>query len=163
MLGISHLLVASTIVSSPIIEYIKYYIDINYIFYIGIFLGSILPDIDEPNSILGKKFFFLSYYINRFFGHRGVTHNLIFILLLFVIGVLSNIDILIAITLGMAIHILTDAITYQGIKGSLYPLTSRNYKFVILPDILRFKVGGSIEYLLVVFMCLYHIYLFVGV
>ena len=38
-------------------------------------LGSLFPDIDYPNSILGKKFKPISLLINKIFGHRKFFHS----------------------------------------------------------------------------------------
>ncbi|MCI2285922.1 metal-dependent hydrolase [Colwellia sp. MSW7] len=40
-------------------------------------VGSLLPDLDHPDSTLGKRFKFISYPISALFGHRGITHSLI--------------------------------------------------------------------------------------
>jgi Predicted membrane-bound metal-dependent hydrolases len=47
---------------------------------------SLLPDIDSTKSIFGKLFFPIAWIINRKFGHRTLTHSLLF--LLFIYGVL---------------------------------------------------------------------------
>jgi inner membrane protein len=38
-------------------------------------LGSVFPDIDEPNSYIGRKFSFLSHIFKGILGHRGFTHS----------------------------------------------------------------------------------------
>jgi inner membrane protein len=38
-------------------------------------LGAVLPDIDHPQSFLGRIFFFLSIPLNKWFGHRGTIHG----------------------------------------------------------------------------------------
>jgi inner membrane protein len=38
-------------------------------------LGSALPDIDHPQSFLGRIFFFLSIPLNKKFGHRRAFHG----------------------------------------------------------------------------------------
>jgi inner membrane protein len=40
-------------------------------------LGSVLPDIDLPKSIIGRIFPFISKPLERKFGHRTITHSLI--------------------------------------------------------------------------------------
>ena len=37
-------------------------------------LGSIFPDIDEPNSYIGKRMPGFSHIVSMLFGHRGFTH-----------------------------------------------------------------------------------------
>lgn len=51
-----------------------------HLFYIGLFVclfGSLLPDLDHPESKLGSKVPFISYPIAGIFGHRGITHSLL--------------------------------------------------------------------------------------
>lgn len=43
-------------------------------------IGGAFPDIDEPNSIAGKKIGFLSKIIKNVFGHRMITHTPIFVI-----------------------------------------------------------------------------------
>lgn len=52
------------------------------ILYGAVALGSLLPDIDEPNSLLGEKTLGVSNLIQSIFGHRGFTHSLCFVVLL---------------------------------------------------------------------------------
>ncbi len=40
-------------------------------------LGSLMPDIDHPESAFGRKVPFLSIPISAIFGHRGITHSLL--------------------------------------------------------------------------------------
>ena len=45
-------------------------------------IGSVIPDIDEPNSIAGRKIWIISKIIKKVFGHRMITHTPIFVLAL---------------------------------------------------------------------------------
>lgn len=40
-------------------------------------IGSIMPDVDHPNSTIGRIFYFISVPLERRYGHRTVTHSLI--------------------------------------------------------------------------------------
>lgn len=51
--------------------------DVSYLLLIGI--GALLPDIDHTKSIIGKIFYPFAKMINRSYGHRTITHSLIFI------------------------------------------------------------------------------------
>src|SRR5690606_21555976 len=42
--------------------------------------SSLLPDIDHSRSIIGKMFLPISRYLDRNFGHRTITHSIIFAL-----------------------------------------------------------------------------------
>src|SRR5450830_40275 len=47
-----------------------------YSYALGI-LGGLLPDIDHPNSYVGKRIPIVPNFLNAISGHRGVTHSLI--------------------------------------------------------------------------------------
>ena len=48
-------------------------------YYGGTSLGSLLPDIDHPQSYLGRRLRFLSVPIFKIWGHRGITHSFLFL------------------------------------------------------------------------------------
>lgn len=78
----------ATIINSSIQEY-YFGIKLNefylILFYIGLFIGTIFPDIDEPESYIGRKFPIFSNLLSIFVEHRGVTHLLFIpILILFI-------------------------------------------------------------------------------
>lgn len=70
-------------------------------------IGSILPDIDSPNSLLGK------YLHLSFFKHRGWLHTIWFILPFFVCGFYFSP--LLWLSLGMFLHLFWDNLSYGGI------------------------------------------------
>ena len=154
MLGITHIVNTTAIVSTPLL--FGYGFDTNYLIFIGLVLfGCLLPDIDEPNSIIGKRFGFISYPINIIFGHRTITHNLIFITAISIYFYTQNHFYLFSISLGMLIHILQDSLTYQGINGALFPFQRYNYNFVLLPRFFRFAVGSLTEYVILTISVIY--------
>lgn len=67
-------------------------------FTVGVLVGSLLPDVDEPNSYIGRKTsvelskkqdgstkrFGVSSIIKKIFGHRGFTHSLLAAFLVFI-------------------------------------------------------------------------------
>lgn len=134
------------------------------LFYTALSIGAIFPDIDEPNSMLGKKTLGISNLLKAIFGHRGFTHSLIFVsllaLLLFSLSFIPSIQsltlfspplILLCISgfiLGCLLHILGDMMTYSGVPIFL-PFNLKNYH--TLPKILRFKTGGKMDYLIATF------------
>lgn len=69
-------------------------------------LGSLLPDIDHPNSLLGRKAHWMG-------SHRGITHSvwpvLIFCLLTWKYRLLAW------LTLGYVLHLLWDSVSAAGI------------------------------------------------
>ena len=118
-----------------------YYFEIPYqaIFLILIVLSSYLPDIDTPQSKLGKSLFFISYPLKFIFGHRKLFHSIFIPLILF--GLLANfLDLFylgLAIFLGYFTHLIGDAFSKEGIMF-LYPIS----KFKLNGF---FKVGGNFE------------------
>ncbi len=81
---------------------------------------AVIPDIDIPSSWIGKVFFPFSRYLYSKFGHRNVTHSLIFMILL-TSPIAINFSLYKISILGYGIHLLTDMLTYTGIP-LFYPL-----------------------------------------
>jgi inner membrane protein len=108
----------------------------------GLILGSLLPDVDEPNSFIGTRVPFVSVPANAMLGHRGCTHFVVlpvsvFILSLFLPSLWSAT--FFGLSIGWLSHILGDLFFGGGIKGVLYPLYRGRVFFT------RLKVGGVIE------------------
>ncbi|CAM2772152.1 metal-dependent hydrolase [Helicobacter burdigaliensis] len=148
MLGKTHIAFSLGLSSIPIFAYHHFYSPLDSIFlgqfYACVAFGAILPDIDEPNSLLGKKTLFISHIIKAITGHRGLTHSLFFIVCIFLLAFLfSNFSLLIfGIALGVFLHILGDMMTFSGVP-ILLPFSQK--KFYALPKFLRFKTGGIID------------------
>lgn len=120
--------------------------------------GSVFPDIDQPQSYLGKRVPFISHQINSKFHHRGFTHSLLFIyiivfLFLFLSIVLklfySPIYISFSIyiftiefgfILGCVSHIFFDMFNCSGVC-LLYP-SNKKYRLPLVPVI---KLNSSSE------------------
>lgn len=137
------------------------------------FLGSLLPDIDEPSSEFWQRIpigRFFGELVHQFIGsHRHISHSL---LGLIIAGVLSRyilvllsrtflIDMLyvwISFMLGFISHLLVDVLTKEGVP--LFFPWHWNIGFPPLKS-LRIKTGGVIEKF-VVFPVLFfgNIYLF---
>lgn len=121
------------------------------LFYGAVSLGALLPDIDEPQSLIGRKTLGISNFIKFFFGHRGFTHSLLFVALLsIVLAALSHFGILplvvcVGLALGCLLHLVGDMMTPSGVP-LLMPFSLNNHH--ILPQILRFKTGGIFDYLI---------------
>lgn len=88
---------------------------------------------------------YLSYPINIFFGHRTITHNIILWATITIFLFIQKYIYLLAVSIGILLHLLQDSITYQGIKNGLFPLQRFGYNFVLLPRIFRFAVGSITE------------------
>ncbi|EFL92002.1 predicted inner membrane protein regulated by LexA [Candidatus Regiella insecticola LSR1] len=85
-------------------------------------LASLLPDIDHPKSILGRRLKWISLPMAKTFGHRGFTHSLLAVIggvFLFNSTLFSHCffppDVLHALLIGYSSHLLADMLTPAGI------------------------------------------------
>ena len=80
-------------------------------------LGSLLPDIDHEKSLIGRRIAPLAMIINQLSPHRGATHSLGFLLLIFILTHLSGVplDIVIGLNLGILSHLIGDC--FFGYRG----------------------------------------------
>jgi len=111
-------------------------------------LGSLFPDIDEPHSWIGSRTRGFSDLINKLFGHRGLTHSVfgllvVFLTMLLLVSII-NFPSLIAVyfLLGYVLHLVEDSFSKSGIKWFL-PFNSKNYKSGM--GIVYYKTGGMAE------------------
>lgn len=157
MLGKTHIVNSVAIAAIPLTINI---IDTQYtIILFLVAIGSLIPDIDEPNSIIGRKLKFLSYPINIFFGHRTITHNLILFTALAIFFYTKEYTYLLALNIGILLHILQDSITYQGIKNGLFPIRRLGYNFVLFPRAFRFAVGSITEHIIFMFSVIFILFI----
>lgn len=113
-------------------------------------VGSLVPDIDSPNSTIGKVFPF-SWWLEARFGHRGFTHSLILWFPLLFVGFLFPVAGW--LVFGAITHCLLDCASIAGVR-LFYPshriavFGGRNF---------RIKVGSASEMVLmiVLFLCVY--------
>ena len=104
-------------------------------------LGALLPDIDEKESSVSRKFPGLAKIVTSLSKHRGIFHSIwpILIMLVLVFFIKNTVAdfLLIGLTIGYASHLAGDSITKQGIKP-LHPIHKAKIKGLI-------KTGGLIE------------------
>ncbi len=153
MIAKTHIAFALSISAIPVLLLTEGFdIDFNpqnlILFFVGISIGSLLPDIDEPNSVIGQKTLFVSHFIKKFFGHRGITHSFLFPLfvgiLLYPIFLYAHFSLpaLFGLVLGCYLHIMGDMLTKSGCPFYL-PINSKNRG--LLPYPFRFYTGGQID------------------
>lgn len=169
-----HLLLANNLLLFLIPKVIPIFDNYSYlhliIFYNFFIFGVVFVDIDEPNSYIGRKLFFISYpfkilnlaiifiislftknkSLKRIFEHRGFTHMFIFPLIIFFIGSFFQGSINICIiffAFGVFTHQLGDLITNTGIRNYLFPIPIDNVKSFI-----TFNTGSYVEILINIFL-----------
>ena len=127
--------------------------------------GALIPDIDEPNSFVGKKVRFLSKGLKVVFGHRGIIHTPIFlgILLVGFYFLYSHIPIsfqqysilaCINFAVGYISHLFLDMLTPAGIMV-FYPFSKNRFRFMALK--------GDYRDLLVSIICLFILVSFIAI
>ncbi|MBS9433238.1 MULTISPECIES: metal-dependent hydrolase [Photorhabdus] len=97
----------------------------------GVLLTALLPDIDHPNSTLGRLFRFISIPVAKLCGHRGFTHSLLALILgitLFWLKIpeewLIPTDFFHAMIVGYLSHLIADMLTPAGVP-LLWPIKIR--------------------------------------
>lgn len=116
----------------------------------GVAIGSLLPDIDEPNSYIGKRTRGVSDATKFVFGHRGFTHSILAMFLAFIPWfIVSNFldenaitvtlsTFLFGIALGYIFHILGDMLSKTGVPLFL-PFSKKRIKIPL------YTTGGTME------------------
>jgi membrane-bound metal-dependent hydrolase YbcI (DUF457 family) len=105
-------------------------------------LGSLLPDIDHPQSSIGRVFYFLSIPISLRYGHRAFVHSLTLWLPLMIVGYFFKSDLLYWLGVGAVSHCWLDTLNISGVK-LLVPLSEQDCVF--LPKRFRIKTASLNE------------------
>lgn len=99
--------------------------------YLGVTIAfSLLPDVDHTRSIVGKIFYPLAKWLSIKFGHRTITHSLLFYLITllsvrgFELLYLGHLNYTILVAYALASHLVFDMCTRQGIP-LFYPFSTR--------------------------------------
>ena len=104
-------------------------------------LGSLLPDIDHPKSLVGRRLAWVSVPVAALVGHRGVTHSLLAVLAcaagLWFLG--RELAWNAALLVGYLSHLAGDALTVSGIP-LLWPWRRR------FRSPLWFTTNGAVEW-----------------
>ena len=93
----------------------------NPIFVSFTLIGSILPDIDHTKSIIGKAFYPIAKYLSVNYGHRTITHSLLFLIGICLISVFieknfrEDFSVSTILFFSVFSHLLFDMVTLQGI------------------------------------------------
>lgn len=110
--------------------------------------GALLPDIDHPQSAIGRICFFLSYPLNRWFGHRRHIHSLVLWAPFTVLGFIfwSPLG---WIGLGAISHCVIDSLNTSGVALGL-PITEKI--FVLASKKYRISTASRGEFILMIFL-----------
>lgn len=127
---------------------------------LAVIISALLPDIDEPGSYLGRRFYFLSG-IFRDLGlkHRGFTHFFIIPLVIILLGFLlqDGIGLFFWIGFGILMHDVGDLLTKGGIDSFFYPLFE-NKKIGLLPKKFRFRTFSFTEKIIIFLLIVTNVY-----
>ena len=115
-------------------------------------LGAVLPDVDTTASTVGRLAYPVAWYLERRFGHRGITHSLVGLLLAatlaasFVLFRVLSWPSWSAFVIGYLSHLLADSMNKSGVP-LFWP--SLNYQ-VVLPgnEAYRIRVRSPAEFVL---------------
>ncbi|EAD3476076.1 metal-dependent hydrolase [Listeria monocytogenes] len=120
----THLLTTFAIVTP--VAYMTNNMDMLGVF--GLALGTVLPDIDEPNSYIGRRIPILPHIIKKTFGHRGMTHTLIATILFATLASMIPNSFTEMLATGYFLHIAEDTFSMTGIKW-LAPFSQKTLAF----------------------------------
>jgi len=107
----------------------------------GLMIGALLPDIDHAGSALGRRIPIIPTVISFVFGHRGLTHSLLFLVLLGLTRPWFSPQFYLGLMIGTISHLVGDMMTHRGIQ-LFYP-----FKMAISFPV-SFKTGGVVEQVL---------------
>lgn len=89
-----------------------------YLIFILILIGSILPDIDEHKSKAVQLSGIIGKIVSFFAKHRGIFHSFLLPLVLFgLLGYFWNFAYALALFVGYMVHLIADALTPMGIPA----------------------------------------------
>jgi inner membrane protein len=76
-------------------------------------LAGLAPDLDEPWSVIGMRLWFLAWWMKYVFGHRTLSHSLLMVVIVGIVGILAlmPIKMVIAVSIGLASHLVLDALS----------------------------------------------------
>lgn len=146
MRGVTHL-VAGLVLAAIITEFFTFQKPLLAI--ILILVGSLIPDIDEKTSILGRKFRI----IGSVSKHRTFFHGILFLVVcVAALSLIVELKYVLAFTAGFTSHILLDALTPAGVRP-FWPSPLKIKGFIrvgsVLEKILFLLLVGIFVWLLV--------------
>jgi len=131
------------------------------VIYFTIIVGSVLPDIDEENSYIGRRLPLFSVITSTVFKHRTFTHYFILPVIIAIIGLFIvglNQVICFSLAFGILLHDMGDMLTKGGINGFFFPFFP-NTKIALLPRAVRFYTNSITEYMVILFLMIVNLFL----
>lgn len=124
-----------------------------YFFVPLVCFGAVLVDIDSSRSGLGRKARPLSWFLELFFGHRGVFHSLTAAAILFLVAIylVTFSFYAFAPVLGYLSHIFLDAFTLSGVPF-LKPFSDKRLSGPV-------ATGGIAEWVILAVILALNVYL----
>ena len=106
--------------------------------------AMLLPDIDHTKSIIGKIFYPLARFLGRKYGHRTITHSLLFLFILTMLTYLIDLylesNYTYIVGFGILSHLILDMVTVSGVP-LFYPFKRNPCVLPANPD-LRIRTGN---------------------
>lgn len=88
-----------------------------FIFFGLVLIGSLLPDIDSPNSTMSSRIPVIPRIVQLFARHRGIFHSIFFAVIISGLFLyLTNKPYALALFIGYASHLVADGFTESGIN-----------------------------------------------
>ena len=100
---------------------LMHYFNFNYWLVFVVMISALLPDLDTPFSWLGRKLKPVSNIISFIFGHRGMMHSLLFMVVITTVGYLYLRSYWMGIAIGFFSHLVLDMMNVMGVR-LLWPL-----------------------------------------
>lgn len=119
-------------------------------------LGSLLPDIDHTKSWIGKSVYPIAKWLSRNYGHRTITHSLLFLVGIFLISIFieknfrEDYTISTIIFFSILSHFIFDMVTLAGIP-LFYPFYKNPCVLPANPE-MRIRSGNIRQEGIILFM-----------
>lgn len=141
-------LVSSYVLALPILAYTD---QLSVPILTGIGIGALFPDVDEPRSFIGSRLRGISDFIKLLFGHRGMTHSLIGMIVtaLFFYALhytlAWDLSFVHGFILGYGLHLIGDSFSKSGIKW-LLPFSTKPFQAGF--NYMYYTTGSIVEHVL---------------
>lgn len=138
-----------------------------FVYFYSCHIGSFFPDIDMKSSYISKRHPFLAKHFGSKFRHRGFTHSLLFLIILFLVckilitttnGNVFVITLCYGFLAGYISHLILDLITKEGIE-LLYPIKANFKIFFIKTNSSGEKYFNKGLKLFIFILVIYNIYI----